>query len=178
MHKKDGHHPHHWRDTSQVTHEAMTEHRAWMEKAINMAHLPPEKGGSPHPTVQVGAVLVSADGHMIAAASNRFAEGVDWQREERYESGMKSLWINCAEQMVLAYAARQRAELQGARLYVTLEPCAVCAGLIAEFGIREIYVPINSRQHYAKLKAKWKHSIDIGQIKLMEAGVHITPIDI
>ena len=152
-------------------------HRAWLAKAIETAHSSPEKGGSPHPTVKVGAILVDSQGNEIARAVNRFAQGVDRRRPERYEDGSRSLWINCAEQMAIAQAVRKQASLKGAKMYVTLEPCAICAGLLVECGIREVIVPLSSRRSYAKLKAKWKLSIEIGTSKLTEAGVKITAVD-
>lgn len=157
--------------------DALARHRQWLARAESVATLPVGEGGSPHPTVKVGAVLVDAKGGEIASSSNRFAAGVDRRRPERYSSGGKSLWINCAEQMAIATAVRQGTALRGARLYVTLEPCAVCAGLVAEIGIREVFVPVGSLRRYARLKAKWKASIETGLIKLAEAGVKLTAID-
>lgn len=151
--------------------------RAWLDLAIKTANAAPEKGGSPHPRVKVGAILVDAKGKEIARAVNRFATGVDRRRPERYENNARSLWINCAEQMALAQALRHKADVKGAKMYVTLEPCAVCAGLLVESGIREVVVPLSSRRSYAKLKAKWKKSIEIGTSKLTEAGVKITAVD-
>lgn len=151
--------------------------RDWLLKAAGLANAAPERGGSPHPTVKVGAILVDAGGKEIARAANGFAHGVDRRRPERYENGSRSLWINCAEQMVIAKAVRAQANLKGAKLYVTLEPCAICAGLLVECGIREIIVPLSSRRSYAKLKAKWKKSIEIGTSKLTEAGVVLTAVD-
>ena len=145
--------------------------------AEQTADQPMAAGGSPHPTVKVGAVLVDGQGHEIAGASNRFPHGVDRRRAERYKSGFKSLWINCAEQMVLMRALHKRADLTHAKLYVTLEPCAVCAGLICESGVKQVFVPVGALRRYAKLKAKWKDSIEVGLVKLAEAGVTVTAID-
>lgn len=152
-------------------------HRAWLERAAKASHLPVCKGGSPHPSVKVGAVLVDQEGREIASAANKFAGGVDRRRPERYNSGNKSLWINCAEQMAIAIAGKKGECLLNAKLYVTLEPCAVCAGIVAEAGISAVYVPVDSLRRYAKLKAKWKHSIEIGMIKLAESGVRLVAID-
>ena len=152
-------------------------HRKWLMKAAEVAEASPEKGGSPHPSVKVGAVIVGADGKEIARASNGFAQGIDRRRPERYDNGTRSLWINCAEQLALAKAIHKRADLKGARIYVTLEPCATCAGLLVACGIKEIVVPLSSRRSYAKLKAKWKKSIEIGTSKLTEGGVTITAVD-
>jgi len=158
--------------------DPLVEHRFWLNYAETVASRPVSQGGSPHPRVNVGAVLVDKRGHEMAAAANRFAQGVDRRRVERYQTGSKSLWINCAEQLVIAQAMRNRADIRGATLYVTLEPCSVCAGMIAELGLKQVCVPVGALRRYAKLKKKWKHSIEIGLIKLAEAGVQLTAIDV
>lgn len=153
------------------------DHRRWLERAEQVAGQPVSKGGSPHPTVRVGAVLVDAKGKEIAAAANRFPAGVDRRRPERYKDGSKSLWINCAEQLALMQALREGKKIKGAKLYVTLEPCAVCAGMIGELKISEVCVPVGSMRRYAKLKSKWKNSIEIGLTKLEEAGTRVITVD-
>jgi deoxycytidylate deaminase len=153
------------------------EHRHWLERAEKIATLPVSRGGSPHPSVRVGAILVDAGGHEIASAANRFARGIDRRRPERYKDGTKSLWINCAEQLALMQALREGKKVTGARLYVTLEPCAVCAGMIGELQIAEVCVPVDSMRRYAKLKAKWKDSIEIGLTKLEESGTRLISVD-
>ena len=153
------------------------EHRDWLARAAEIATQPVSKGGSPHPTVRVGAVLVDAKGREIAAASNRFAEGIDRRRPERYKNGSKSQWINCAEQLALMQALREGKKVSGARLYVTLEPCAVCAGMIGELKIAEVCVPVDAMRRYAKLKSKWKTSIETGHVKLEECGVRLVSVD-
>jgi len=158
--------------------DVLATHRRWLIRAQDMADLPVSKGGSPHPTVHVGAVLVDKKGRELASGANRFAMGVDRRRPERYKDGAKSLWINCAEQMVIAAALKKRCDINDATLYVTLEPCAVCAGLISEVGLKKVCVPVGALRRYAKLKAKWKDSIEIGLIKLTEAGVSITAVDV
>lgn len=157
--------------------DALATHRKWLAKAMKLAVLPISRGGSPHPTVRVGAVIVDSKGRKIAASANRFARGVDRRRSERYLNKGRSLWINCAEQLAMMEAARRGIALKGARLYLTLEPCSVCAGLIAEAGIREVIVPLHALRNYAMLKTKWKPSIEAGQIKLSEAGVRFTTVD-
>lgn len=157
--------------------DELAEHRRWLKRAQDVADLPLDNGGSPHPSCKVGAVLVDRRGHEVGAAANRFAKGVDRRRPERYEDGTRSLWINCAEQFALAEALRKQAEVKSSTLYVTLEPCAVCAGLIAEAGIARVCVPVGAMRRYAKLKAKWKASIEIGMTKLAEGGVQVVSVD-
>lgn len=157
--------------------DILAQHRSWLSRAEDLAAQPLSRGGSPHPSVRVGAVLVDAKGKEIASAANRFAEGVDRRRRERYKDGAKSLWINCAEQLALMQALRKGKNVKGAKLYVTLEPCAICAGMIGELQLASVYVPVDAMRRYAGLKAKWKDSIEIGLIKLEESGVRLIPVD-
>jgi dCMP deaminase len=154
----------------------MAEHRAWLVRAAALAQKPVSKGGSPHPTVKVGAIIVDAKGRELAASSNRFPRGVN-RRPERLAEDGKSLWINCAEQLAIAEAARRGVSLKGARLYLTLKPCTICAGLMVEAGIRDVFLPKETLRRYARLKAKWQKSIEAGLVKLAEAGVRVTAVD-
>ena len=173
MTKKNETPPAHGRDK----HDRWADHRKWLARANDVATQPVSKGGSPHPSVRVGAVLVDAKGREIASAANRFAEGVDRRRPERYKVGSKSLWINCAEQMALMDALRNNRKVAGATLYATLEPCAVCAGMIGELKIAEVCVPVDAMRRYARLKSKWKSSIEVGLTKLAECGTRLVSVD-
>jgi tRNA(Arg) A34 adenosine deaminase TadA len=69
--------------------------------------------------VPVGAVLVGADGQVLAADGNRIVELRDPTAH--------------AEMLVIREGARRldNERLVGTTLYVTLEPCAMCVGAIA-----------------------------------------------
>ena len=69
--------------------------------------------------VPVGAVLLAADGALLAKDGNRILE----QRDPTAH----------AEMLVLRAGARKLANerLTGTQLFVSLEPCAMCAGAIA-----------------------------------------------
>jgi tRNA(adenine34) deaminase len=77
--------------------------------------------------VPVGAVLVDGEGYVLAAAGNRVEADQDPTAH--------------AEMLVLrAGAARLGAkQLPGCDLYVTLEPCAMCAAAIAFAHLRRLY---------------------------------------
>jgi tRNA(adenine34) deaminase len=77
--------------------------------------------------VPVGAVVVSADGTMLGSAGNRTRELADPTAH--------------AETLAIRQAcAAQRSErLDGADLYVTLEPCPMCAAAISFARIRRLY---------------------------------------
>ena len=77
--------------------------------------------------VPVGAVLVDASGEIVAAAHNRVETGNDPTAH--------------AEMLVLRAGAARLGmpRLVGCDLYVTLEPCAMCAAAIALARLRRLY---------------------------------------
>jgi tRNA(adenine34) deaminase len=77
--------------------------------------------------VPVGAVLIAADGRIIAAAGNR----VEADRDPTAHAEMLVLRAGAA-----VLGAKQ---LDGCDLYVTLEPCAMCAAAVALARIRRLY---------------------------------------
>ncbi len=85
----------------------------FMRLALAQAEAAPE-----HDDVPIGAVLVSADGEVLAQAPN--------ERELRGDPTAH------AEILVLRAASElgEGWRLTGTTLYVTLEPCAMCAGAI------------------------------------------------
>ena len=77
--------------------------------------------------VPVGAVVVSDAGEVIAQASNRTRELNDPSAH--------------AEMLAIRAASARLGQerLEGYDLYVTLEPCAMCAGVISAARIRRLY---------------------------------------
>ena len=77
--------------------------------------------------VPVGAVVVGSDGAVLARSSNRTRELTD------PTAHAEVLAIR------LACAAQGSERLDGADLYVTLDPCAMCAAAISFARIRRLY---------------------------------------
>jgi tRNA(adenine34) deaminase len=77
--------------------------------------------------VPVGAVLVDPEGHVAAAAGNRVEELADPTAH--------------AEMLVIRAGAAKlgRPRLVGCDLYVTLEPCPMCAQAISFARLRRLY---------------------------------------
>jgi tRNA(adenine34) deaminase len=105
----------------------LAEYERWMDRALDQACLAAESGEVP-----VGAVLVLG-GELIAEAHN--------------SPILRSDPTAHAEMLALREAAAKSANyrLTGATLYVTLEPCAMCAGALVNarvarlvFGCRDI----------------------------------------
>ncbi len=96
--------------------------RSYMDLALQEARAAADRGEVP-----VGAVVVSETGEVIARAGNRTRELSDPSAH--------------AEMLAIrdACAALKSERLPGCDLYVTLEPCAMCAGVIAAARIARVY---------------------------------------
>jgi len=77
--------------------------------------------------VPIGAVVVSADGEMVARAGNRTLA----LRDPTAHAELLAIRAACAK------LGSER--LTGCDLYVTLEPCAMCAAAISFARIRRLY---------------------------------------
>lgn len=88
-----------------------THHEPYMERALGLAREAGERDEVP-----VGAVVVAPDGEVVGRGSNRTRELTDPTAH--------------AEMLALREAGRRAGQwrLEGHVLYVTLEPCAMCAG--------------------------------------------------
>src|SRR5271170_2902087 len=88
------------------------------EETMRLALAEAEAAGA-RGEVPVGAVLLSASGELLAANGNRIVERRDPTAH--------------AEMLVLREAAAKlgNERLTGTTLFVTLEPCAMCAGAIS-----------------------------------------------
>jgi len=92
-----------------------------MELALRLAAEAAAQGEAP-----IGAVIVEG-GRLLAAERNRMQALADPTAH--------------AEMLAIraALAARGTGRLDGCDLYVTLEPCAMCAGAIAHVRLRRVY---------------------------------------
>lgn len=93
-----------------------------MDRALAEARAAAARGETP-----VGAVVVAPDGRVVAADGNRVRERADPSAH--------------AEMLAIraAAAALGSERLAGCDLYVTLEPCPMCAGAISLARIRRLY---------------------------------------
>ncbi len=93
-----------------------------MDKALAEARAAADRGEVP-----VGAVIVAPDGRVVATAGNRTRE----LNDPTAHAEILALRAACAA------AGSER--LPDHDLYVTLEPCAMCAAALAAARIRRIY---------------------------------------
>lgn len=102
---------------------------SYMDRALAEARAAADRGEVP-----VGAVLVAPDGRIIASAGNRTRELSDPTAH--------------AEVLVIRDAcAKMRSErLPGHSLWVTLEPCPMCAAAISAARIARLYYGASDRR--------------------------------
>ncbi len=100
----------------------MPEFTSHMDRALAEAQAAAERGESP-----IGAVVAGPDGAVLAVGGNRVRELSDPSAH--------------AEMLALRAAAQATGSerLTGCDLYVTLEPCPMCAGAISLARIRRLY---------------------------------------
>lgn len=99
----------------------MTADEEYMEKALELAREAARRGEIP-----VGAVVVDKNGEVIGEGYNR--------REELMSPTAH------AEMIAIEKAAKklQSRRLTGCTLYVTLEPCPMCAGAVMNAGLKRL----------------------------------------
>ncbi|MCK0172008.1 nucleoside deaminase [Aliiroseovarius sp. S1123] len=100
----------------------MTRFKSHMEAAMAEARAAADRGEVP-----VGAVLVAPDGSVVAQAGNRTRE----LNDPTAHAEILVIREGCAQ------AGSER--LPGYDLYVTLEPCPMCATALSAARIRRIY---------------------------------------
>ena len=96
--------------------------KSQMNQALALARAAAERGEVP-----VGAVIVAPDGQVVAAEGNRMRERCD----PTAHAEILAIRAACAR------AGSDR--LPGHDLYVTLEPCPMCAAAIAYARIERLY---------------------------------------
>ncbi len=92
-----------------------------MQRALTQAHKAAERGEVP-----VGAVVVAPDGAVLAEAGNA--------TESTHDASAHAELLA----MRAAAAALGSTRLTGCDLWVTLEPCAMCAAAAVHFRIRRV----------------------------------------
>ena len=90
-------------------------HRQWMSRAIDLAKNAGEAGEIP-----VGAVIIDSGGNLIASGENRK------ERDQDPTAHAEIIALKAAAQSLHNWRLNQ------CTLYVTLEPCPMCAGAIVQ----------------------------------------------
>lgn len=100
----------------------------FMQKALDLAKISYKNGDIP-----VGCVIVK-DGKIIGQGYN--------QKEEKNDASMH------AEMLALKDACKNLSSyhLEDCQMYVSLEPCAMCAGAIINFRLEKVYIATENKR--------------------------------
>lgn len=96
---------------------------------------------SKDPHRKVCAAAFDEQLNRLASGWNGCPRGVQDLRE-RYDKPLKKFYVKHAEENLVASAARLGIKLEGCSVLITeLHPCAGCAGLLAQAGVRHVWYP-------------------------------------
>ena len=142
--------------------------KKWSKRFMSLAKFISE--WSKDPSTKVGAVIVDKDNRIISTGYNGFAKGVSDESSRYDDRSTKYKIILHAEENAIMFANRN---LEGCSLYVTqLYPCAHCASLIIQSGIKEVYI-----QKFLEIPYRWKESMEWTKRLFEEADVKLFEVD-
>ncbi len=126
---------------------------------------------SKDPSTKVGCVILDAHQNLLASGWNGFPRGVSDTEERLCNRELKYPLTVHAEANAIAASARTGRKLDGATLVVSsLFPCADCAGLIAQAGIKRVVAPKSNNE-------RWVESNKLARLLFDEAGVEIVEVE-
>lgn len=119
---------------------------------------------SKDPSTQVGCVVVDDERRIRATGFNGFPRGVADTSDRLNHRPTKHLLVVHAEANAVATAARAGVSLLGCTAYVTHPPCAQCAALMTQAGIKRVVSK-------GELRAEWVASLEAAETIMSEGGV-------
>ena len=135
----------------------------WQKRFFDMAQL--VASWSKDPSSQIGAVIVDAQNRVISTGFNGLPVGVKDTNDRLGDRETKYKMILHAEENAIMFAKQK---LDGCSIYVTkMPPCAHCAALIIQSGIKEVYVPAG------EIPERWLDSVKLTSQMFNEAGVDL-----
>lgn len=133
----------------------------WHNRFVAMAQL--VATWSKDPSTQVGAVIVDNDKRIVSTGYNGAPRGVNDDSCDRDTRLLRTLH---AEENAILFARR---DLTGYYLYCTHPPCAHCAAVIVQAGIKAVYYPpVDVDAAFAE---RWQGSLSQGYKMFNEADV-------
>lgn len=121
---------------------------------------------SKDPSTKVGCIITDSKRRILSLGYNGFPRGVD-DTQERYENRqLKYQLIQHAEANAILNAT---CNLENSIAYVTHHPCASCAGLLIQAGVKTVktYEPSDD------LKSRFSESFELSKIMFEEANVKL-----
>lgn len=140
----------------------------WDYRFLKMAEL--IAAWSKDPSTKVGAVIVDDNRRIIATGYNGFAKGVRDHPYRMEDRETKYMFTVHAETNALLFAA---SKVTGCTLYSTFPPCAACAALLIQAGIRRV-VHYQGSDGYNE---RWKEDLESSSNMYSETGVTVEMLE-
>lgn len=120
-------------------------------------------------STKVGAIALDDNYNIISLGYNGLPRGVDDSPIDRYERPAKYLWTAHAEENLVAQAAYSGHSLKGATVIVTeLFPCAACARMLIQAGVRRIIAPPVDSGRWAESNGVAKTMFEEARMEIIE----------
>lgn len=144
----------------------------WVERYIKLAR--EVSTWSKDPSRQIGAVVISNSGQVLAQGYNGFPRGI-FDRPERYNNReLKYKLVVHAEMNCIYNATRNGTSLNGASLYVWgLPVCNECAKGIIQVGITNVIWSTNE-----EIPPIWEESMRLTKQMFNESGINFNRYNI
>ena len=121
-------------------------------------------------STQVGAVAIDDNFNILATGYNGFPRGVNDDIDQRHERPEKYLWTSHAEENLVAQSAYSGRSLKDSTVLVSaLFPCATCARMLIQAGVRRVIAPAVSN-------ARWLEQNQVAKQMFNEANVEVIEI--
>lgn len=132
---------------------------------------------SKDPSRKICAVAFDKHLNRLASGWNGVPRGV-LDLPERYQKPLKSFYVVHSEANLVASAARLGVSLEGSSVLITeLQPCANCAGLLVQAGIKEIWCPAEPTSG-KPVSMDWANNFYLARKIFSEAGVTLETFDV
>lgn len=126
-------------------------------------------------STKVGSVIVGPEREIVSVGYNGFARGVSDDHPERNERPLKYKINVHAENNCVINAGRVGAKILGCTMYVTAMPCAPCASVIVNAGIKQLFAPKWDRDD--PMFDRWREDWEWAEVILREGGVRVTYLE-
>lgn len=131
---------------------------------------------SKDPKRKVCAAAFDAKLNRVASGWNGLPRGMK-DSPERYFRPLKEFYAVHAETNLVASAARLGIRLEGTSLLVTeWQPCANCAGVIAQAGIVAVYYPVVPTSGKT-VRTEWLENFEHARVIFKEVGILLEPFE-
>jgi dCMP deaminase len=132
----------------------------WDKRYLKLAQI--IAGWSKDPSTKVGAVIVNPRNQIVSVGFNGLPRGVEDTPERLENRDVKYKLIVHAERNAILFAERP---LHGCTLYTwPFMPCAQCAGMVAQAGIKRVVAPTNENP-------RWQEDFRLTEEMFKEIGI-------